>query len=300
MGNTIHWRTYNSTLQDRGKITFWLPEDLERIWYCTDVDGGRIYSDQAIETLITIRFKYGLALRETEGFVQSIFKLMKLELEVPDFSTLCRRMNKLTVSLNQSLAGKSLMHVVVDSTGLKVFGEGEWKVRTHGYSKRRTWRKLHLAVDESDNQILAVVLSTNDFKDNEIFPDLMSQIEEKKIGQVSGDGAYDDRKCFQWAEKRGILATFPPRRGAKITSHGNAQADPKTRDEHIREIRKMGRKGWKIANDYHRRSLAETAMYRFKTLLSDRLSSKVFEKQWAEVMIKVKILNKMETPTYCS
>ncbi|MFZ9594949.1 MAG: transposase [Bdellovibrionia bacterium] len=96
---------------------------------------------------------------------------------MPAYSTLCRRMGNLILPLSRDLAGKKDVHVVVDSTGLKIFGEGEWKVRTHGHSKRRTWRKLHLAVDESDNQILAVVLTTNDFKDNEVLPDLMEQLD---------------------------------------------------------------------------------------------------------------------------
>ena len=300
MGDTINWRRYNYSLKDRGKITFWLDEDFDDFWYSLDQDGGKIYSDRAIETLLTIRFKYHLTLRETEGFFKSLFEIMQSKLLIPHYSTLCRRMAGLSVQLRKRLDKTDPVHVVVDSTGLKVFGEGEWKVRTHGYSKRRTWRKLHLAVDENDNQILAVVLTTNDFKDNEVLPELMEQIKKDNIFQVTGDGAYDDKKCFKWAEENKIHAVFPPRRGARVAVHGNTRGRPNTRDKHIRQIRHVGRKAWKESNNYHRRSLAETAMFRFKTLVSGRLASRTFERQWTEVMVKLNILNKMETPDYGS
>jgi hypothetical protein len=188
----------------------------------------------------------------------------------------------------------------VDATGLKVYGEGEWKVRIHGHSKRRTWRKLHLAVDEANNRILGVVLTTNDFKDNEVFPVLMNQIGPENVSRVTGDGAYDDKKCFAWVEENKVKAVFPPRKGAKTQQHGNSQKKPKIWDILIRGIRKLGRSTWKKRVKYHRRSIAETAMYRFKILLGDHLQSRKFENQWAEVLIKVNILNQMQTPRTCS
>ena len=191
------------------------------------------------------------------------------------------------------------MHIVIDSTGLKVYGEGEWKVRQHEYSKRRTWKKFHLGVDESNSQIKAVVLSDNSLKDNEVFKDIVTGI-EGKICQISADGAYDSRDCYSISEAQGIKLVVLPRKGAVIKKHGNCHGLPLPRDVHIREIRQIGRKKWKERNKYHRRSLSETAMYRFKTLLGDKLSSREFHRQANEAFIKCKILNQMLVPSALS
>jgi hypothetical protein len=298
MSDTINWPEYNNALIEIGKLTFWIPDDLRQIWYSDT--GDKTYSDRAIEILSIIRFKFNLKLRETEGFAGSLFSWMKLDLKVPNYTTLCRRLSKLNLVLWQDINPDDRIHVVIDSTGLKVYGEGEWKVRIHGYSKRRTWRKLHLAVDEQNNRILGLVLTTNDFKDNEVFIPLVEQIDLKNIKQVTGDGAYDDKKCFSWGEKNGVKIVVPPRKGAKLEQHENSKNKPKMRDILIRGIVKLGRKTWKKKAKYHRRSIAETAMYRFKTLLGNQLRSRKFENQWAEVLIKINILNSMKTPRTCS
>lgn len=299
MSDTIEWSRYNSTLIDRGKLTLWVPQDLAENWYCSD-ESNRTYTNRAIEVLSILRFKFGLTLRETEGFAKSLFKWIGLNLGVPSYSTLCRRLGSLSLILWQDVQPHDRIHVVVDATGLKVYGEGEWKVRIHGHSKRRTWRKLHLAVDEANNRILGVVLTTNDFKDNEVLPVLMNQMDPENVSRVTGDGAYDDKKCFAWAEENEVKVVFPPRKGAKTQQHGNSKKKPKIRDILIRGIRKLGRSTWKKKVKYHRRSIAETAMYRFKTLLGNHLQSRKFENQWAEVLIKVNILNIMQTPRTCS
>lgn len=298
MSDTIDWPEYNKSLIERGKLSFWISHDLKEVWY-SDLE-ETTYSDRAIEVLSVLRFKFGLKLREIEGFARSLFSWIGLDLKVPSYSTLCRRLGKLNLVFWQEISPDDRIHVVVDSTGLKVYGEGEWKVRIHGHSKRRTWRKVHFAVDEKNNRILGVVLTTNDFKDNEVFRQLIGQIELNNISQVTGDGAYDDKKCFAWAEDNKIRVVFPPRRGAKIQQHGNSKKKAKIRDILIRGISKYGRRAWKKRVKYHRRSIAETAMYRLKTLLGDRLQSRKFENQWAEILIKVNILNKMETPRTCS
>jgi hypothetical protein len=227
MSDTINWPEYNKTLIERGKLSFWLSNDLKQVWYSEEE--GETYSDRAIEILSILRFKFGLNLREIEGFSRSLFSWMGLDLKIPSYSTLCRRLGTLKLTLWQDISPDDRIHVVVDSTGLKVYGEGEWKVRIHGYSKRRTWRKVHLAIDEKNNRILGVVLTTNDFKDNEVFHQLINQIDLKNIRQVTGDGAYDDKKCFGWAEENKVKAVFPPRRDAKIQQHGNSKKKPKIR-----------------------------------------------------------------------
>ena len=294
----INWSLYNKFLVNRGQITFWFSSDIVKSWYakCSLGQGcQQIYSDRAIETLNTLRFVFGLKLRSTEGFARSLAKLMGLDIEIPNYTTLCRRLQKLSVKLQKKLSSKKSLHIVIDSTGLKVYGEGEWKVRQHGYSKRRIWKKLHLAVDESNSQIESVVLSDNSFKDNELFEDLLDSVDDR-IRQVSADGAYDSRNCYNICKGKGIKLVVPPRKNAVIERHGNCHDPPLHRDTHIREIKKIGRKKWKEKNKYHRRSISETAMYRLKTVLGDKLSSREFQRQANEVFIKCKILNQMKTP----
>lgn len=183
-------------------------------------------------------------------------------------------------------------HVVVDSTGVKVYGEGEWKTHQHGISKRRTWHKLHLGVDEETGEILAVVVSTNDISDGEVLPDLVNAIEDE-IEQVSADGAYDQRQCYDAIRGRNAKAAIPPRKGAKIWQHGNSKTQRHNRDENLRRIRRVGRKAWKRESNYHRRSLSETTMFRFKTIFGGNLSSRKFDNQAVELFIECAALNRM-------
>lgn len=295
----INWPLYNKSLVNRGKITFWFSKDLAKCWYNKEKTGGRgasdTYSNSAIEALQLIRFRFGLTLRETQGFAMSLTELMGISVDVPDYTTLSRRLSGANKNISAKVSKGQSVHVVVDSTGLKVFGEGEWKVRQHGYSKRRTWMKLHLAVNESDSQILSMVLTDNSYKDNEVFEELMNEV-DAEISQATGDGAYDAKNCWQWTEENGVQGVFPPRKGAKLKFHGNAKENSSQRDESIRLRRQVGKKQWKKRTGYSRRSLAETAMYRFKTLLGENLCSRQISNQISEAAIKCKILNMMPTP----
>lgn len=249
------------------------------------------YSDLAISTMATVKAVYQLAGRQCQGFLESLFELMKIDLTVPDHSTLFRRLGKLSLKL-PVLPKSGARHVVVDSTGVKVYGEGEWKTRQHGISKRRTWRKLHLSVDEKTGEILAAVVTTNDMSDAEVLSALLDGV-NGAIEQVSADGAYDQRKCYDAVRKRKAKAAIPPRKGAKIWQHGNSKAERHNRDENLRRIRKVGRKAWKQESNYHRRSLSETTMFRFKTIFGDKLSSRQFDNQAVELFIKCAALNRM-------
>lgn len=184
------------------------------------------------------------------------------------------------------------VHVVVDSTGVKVYGEGEWKVRTHGVGKRRTWRKLHLGVDEGSGEILAAVVTTNDVADCEVLSDLLEQIEQD-IEQLSGDGGYDTFDCYDAMAARKALATIPPRSNAKIQQHGNSKAQPHPRDENLRRVRQVGCKQWKQESGYHRRSLSETAMFRLKTIFGGKLRRRFFDNQAVELFLQCAALNRM-------
>lgn len=296
----IDWPLYNRALEARGEIQMWFDEEIANDWYADPLDhigkpgAAFVYSDEAIMALSLIRFRFGLSLRATRGFAKSLADLMEMKIEIPCYSTLSRRLAKLQVDL-EAAQQEGSVHVVVDSTGLKVYGEGEWKVRIHGKSKRRTWRKLHLAVNEANDTILSVVFSENSFKDSEVFVDLMDGV-DANIEQATGDGAYDTDDCYSWSEESGVNGVFPPRRGAVIAQHGNQSARPLQRDQHIRGIRDVGRKQWKKNSDYHRRSIAETSMYRFKVLTGDKLASRNFENQAREAFVRCKIINRMPTP----
>ena len=301
-----NWREYNAALVGRGSLTVWLDEAVLSVWFEADKSGrrgaSRTYSATAIEAILLLKAVYHLPLRAAQGFVQSVLALLGLTLPVPHYSTLSRRQIGLDLGFPVRKSQESL-HLVVDSTGCKVYGEGEWKVRVHGTSKRRTWRKLHLGVDESSGAIVAAVLSSNDVSDGEALPQLLEQVDEP-IAQLSGDGAYDKRPCYQalqgQQEKQGqslkgcaLKVTIPPRRGARIWQHGNRQQERLARDENLREIRRVGRKKWKQESGYHRRSLAETAMSRYKRIVGEKLRARDFYRQSTEAFVGVLMLNRM-------
>jgi len=292
-----NWKDYNQALVNRGSLIFWFDEKSIHDWHKISLSGQRgrpkFYSDVAIECALTLRAVFGLSLRATEGFIGSLIKMMGLPIKAPDYTTLSIRQKELEVKIPISEKKQDEnVHIVVDSTGLKVFGEGEWKVRQHGYSKRRTWRKLHLAVNAATHEIEAVVLTTNDFKDSEVLPDLLEQI-DKGIHQVSGDGGYDSHDAYEDIASRGAIPVIPPRKDAVIAQHGNSKEPVLARDEVIREIREKGRKSWKKESGYHQRSLAETAMYRIKMLFGRELRARNFENQATEAFLKCRGLNKM-------
>ena len=290
-----NWSEYNASLKKRGSLTVWVSPGAVENWTTHELTGEQgaspTYTDLAIETMATVQGIYGLAGRQTQGFLQSVFELMKLDLTVPDHSTLSRRRRRLTITLPVKDWSRS-RHLVIDSTGVKVYGEGEWKVRQHGVGKRRTWRKLHFCVDEATLEIVSVVASTNDVSDAEALSDLLQDV-PGTIEQVSADGAYDQRKCYDTLNKHGAKAAIPPRKGAKIWRHANSRAERHVRDENLRRIRKIGRKEWKRESNYHRRSLAETQVFRFKTIFGDRLQTRQIDNQFKELMLKSAILNRM-------
>ena len=291
-----NWAEYNQSLVKRGSITLWISDDALRAWQPTNTGprargGQKQYTDGAIESLLMVKAVYHLTLRATEGFAHSICRLLKMGLPVPDYSTLCRRAKTLTVALPTTAHGP--IHAVLDSTGLKIFGEGEWKVRQHGYSKRRTWLKLHVSVDEATGDIQAEVLTEAGVDDAEVARALMEQ-SVAEIEQLSADGAYDKDKVYRAAQEQGVsTVTIPPRRDAHIWQHGNCAAPPHPRDVNLRRIRDVGRKHWKAESGYHRRSLVETTMFRFKTLFGDHLSARELARQKTEARIKCAALNRM-------
>jgi IS5 family transposase len=299
---TRNWPEYNAALVQRGALTEWIQEGIEENWTNQLLSGKRgasnTYADAAITAALTLKVVYRLPLRATQGLLTSMLQLMGLgHLPVPDYSTLCRRQKTLVVALPRSGAGGPI-HLVVDSTGCKVYGEGEWKVRQHGVTKRRTWRKFHVGVDEKTGEIVAAVLTTNDIADSAVLPDLLDSV-EGVIEQVSGDGGYDKRPCYEALRKRQreqlepLQVAIPPRKDARIWQHGNSREERLARDENLRRVRRVGRKQWKEESGYHRRSLAETAMSRFKGIFGDKLKARVLESQATEAFLRCVALNRM-------
>lgn len=299
IANKINWSSYNKSLINRGNITLWFSPDVISSWYAkpTGKRGAQqIYADVAIKAILILKFRFGMTLREVQGFIISLLELIGVDIDVPNYTTICRRLQQIDTTTKKAMESKRNIHIVIDSTGLKVYGEGEWKVRQHGYAKRRTWRKLHLAVNESNSQIEAVVFTDNSFKDNEVFEDLVDGVNGGDINQISADGAYDTTNCYKKSKEEDIHLVTPPRKDAVISKQGNCPGPLDLRNQHIKAIKKYGEKNWKKKTGYHRRSISETAMFRFKTILGRRLSSRIFNSQANEAFIKCDILNKMPVP----
>jgi hypothetical protein len=281
-----NWTQYDRSLVNRGNLTIWFDEASIKENWTPPPPLGRgkpgLYSDTAIQTCLTIKALFQLPYRATEGLMNSLMRLCQLELPVPDHTHMSRRAGALSVKIVRR-ARKGPTHVVVDSTGLKIFGEGEWKVRQHGVGKRRTWRKIHLAVDETAKDIIGIEVTSADWGDSEVFPDLLDQV-EGELSQVSADGAYDTKGCHGAIAEREAKATIPPREGA--VPWGNNHP----RDAILKQIDLKGSSAWKNDSGYHRRSIAENMMYRLKQL-GTRLYSRSFERQVSEAHVRAAIIN---------
>lgn len=290
-----NWSDYDKALVQRGSIIFWLSEDFAKIWKYTGEKqrGSQFdYSEKAIEIMLTIKEVFHLTNRGTEGFVRSVFQMLKIDLPVPDHSTLSKRGKSLKVKLPRKTSGS--INLVLDSPGLKVYGEGEWKVRQHGYSKHRTWRKLHIGGNPDNGEIQTVILTENSISDDAVVKEMLEQIEQSLLS-CAADGAYDKRKVYEALKQHSPNAEvlIPPRKNARIWQHGNSKEERLSRDENLRYIRKHGRQQWKKDTGYHIRSLAETMMFRLKIIFGDRLSARLLETQTTQALIRCLALNKM-------
>lgn len=282
-----NWPDYNRALVERGSVTLWLSEEVVRGWRAP---GGKgcVYSDVAIRCALSLRAVFNLTLRQAQGFLMSLAQRLLPGLPVPHYSTLCRRAAGLQVP--KPARKRGAVHLVVDSTGLKVFGEGEWKVRQHGWSKRRLWRKLHLGVNEATGEVLAHELTESNLHDAPVLPGLLEQI-EGPLAQVSADKAYDSYNCHRAILAKDAIPAIPTRKGAAIHPQPGTKDPPSTRGEIVKRITEIGSKAWKVEANYHRRSLAETAMFRVKTLFGPTLRSRTRPNQKTETAVTINCLN---------
>lgn len=297
-----NWGEYNQALKQRGSLTCWVDQAAVAGWCCQDKSGrpgaSLTYSDSAIMCGLTLQSVYHLPLRATQGLVASLLALMALALPVPDYSTLCRRRQRLAVPLPQYQAHQPL-HLVVDATGFKVFGEGEWKVRQHGWSQHRTWRKLHVGIDAATGEIEAALSTPRNVHEKDCLGDLLEQV-PGPINQVSGDGGYDYWDCYGAIAKRGARAVIPPRCNGQVHPTDKRVQARNANLERIRVLQarrrkdlNWGRKQWKRESGYHRRSLVETGIFRLKTIFGERLSARKEPGQDNELLLRCAALNKM-------
>ena len=287
---TTNWSAYNDSLKRRGSLSIWF--DPEMVWV-PPPSGKRgrqqSFSDAAIQACLTLKVLFGMPLRQTTGFVQSLLRLIGLDWSVPDFSTLCRRQKTLHVSLPYR-GGTGPLNLLIDSTGIKAEGEGEWNARKHGGPKRRIWRKIHIGIDEETLEVRAVEATTSNIGDAPMLPQLLNQIPaDQSIGSVTADGAYDTRKCHDAIAARNANAVIPPRKNAKPWKPTSAGAI--ARNEAVNASRYLGRAIWRRWSGYHRRSRVETKMHCVK-LLGQGLMARDFDRQVAEIQIRVAVLNR--------
>ena len=294
-----NWSEYEAGLRHRGSLTLWMTPEALSSWSApkrTTRGGQPRYSDLAIETALTLGLVFGLRLRQTEGFLASILQLMGLVLAVPDHSTLSHRAGKRQSPDRRQddpgcVPAKGPIHVLIDSTGLQVYGAGQWLEEKHGVKSRRGWRKLHLALDADSGDIIAHVMTDQEAGDASQVEPLLDQI-EMPISQFTADGAYDSNPTYEVVARHSADAAvvIPPRSNAleRPDSHHASQ-----RDRHIAAINADGRMKWQIATGYGKRSLVETAIGRYKSIVGRRLRARSFVAQQTEVAIGCAALNRM-------
>lgn len=290
-----NWAEYDAGLRRRGSLTLWVTPEAMADWHATPrfTPGGQAcYSDLAIETGLMLRLAFHLPLRQTEGLMTSVFDLMGVSLRVPDHSTLSRRaMTMKSISKGCRLPDGPV-HLLIDSTGLKVYGAGEWLQEKHGAKARRTWRKLHLAMDADTGMIMSSTLTENDIGDPSQVTALLERV-DAEIGSVTADGAYDGAPIYAAIAARAgdIPVIIPPHVTAVLSAA--AEHDPSQRDKHITLMAERGRLGWQKETGYGRRALVETTMGRYKTIIGPRLRARSQPGQRTEAAVGAAVLNRM-------
>jgi len=286
------WKQYNKQLINRGNLNFWVTKKSLKFWKAKKKKkAGRpfTYSDEAIKAMLMVRFKYQLPLRELEGLFQFLSNLMDIP-KVPSYTQVCRRMR--AIELPEELISKSkVTDLVLDATGLKVYGEGEWcKKRYGGKSK---WVKLHVGIDPKNGKLLMAEVTEEHVHDTALLEKALKQCNRKK-GKVLFDGIADSKRCYETCRKYNKELLTPPNRRAVYRQ----EPEYCLRNEALRIIKGLGgdelaRSIWSKLSGYSRRSQVESSIARWKKLLGGRLRSQGLESIKKEVMLKAMILNEM-------
>ncbi len=289
-----NWAEYDKSLRDRGDITLWISQDAIDAW--TPPQTGKrgaqqVYSDIAIESALTLRLLFRLPLRQTEGFLGSILKLMGVTLPCPDHTTLSRRNATVEIRRQIDRTPEGPLSVIVDSTGLKVCGQGEWHTTKHGEKKVKIWKKLHVGVNDQ-GQIIASKVTESDKQDPSQVPELLSQV-DGEIDRFIGDGIYDQDPVYTAVEDHspGARVIVPPRKDAVLSPTGTTS--PTQRDQHLLDIQQDGQFDWKRTSGYYAQSHAENAFSRFKRTFGGGLRAKRDEAQEREASLACELLNRM-------
>ena len=280
---TTNWKSYNDALKRRGSLLIWL--DKAMVWRAPKAGrNGRppVFSDAAIQFCLMVKVLFGLPLRQTTGMVASILSMAGLDWPVPDFSTLSRRQKTITVQVPSRRAPGPL-NLLVDSTGIKFLGDGEWLARKHGTHRRRQYRKVHLAMDTATGDIRAVEFTPSREGDSPVLPDLLDQI------PVTEDGAFDTRRCHTAILERGGTAVIPIRRNGRLWKEDCPAA--RARNDILRATRRFGRAIWKRWSGYHVRSRIEAKMRCLKAF-GERIASRDPDRQTAEIHIRIALMNR--------
>jgi IS5 family transposase len=285
-----NWPSYDRALVGRGDATLWVSPEAIATWAPAGVGtrgGQRQYSDVAIETALTLRLVFHLPLRQTEGFLQSLFGMMGLELVAPDHTTLSRRGQHLDLTRARVPTGKGL-HLIVDSTGLSIVGEGEWARAKHGVRGMRGWKKLHLGVDRS-GVIIAHALTESTVDDATTAIELINAI-DGGVASITGDAAYDTIAIYDAAGARGAIVVVPPAKTARVSRRKPRSS---ARDRTIRKVHAVGRRQWQKASGYHRQARVENAFFRYKSIVGHTLHARCPAGQETEAVLACNILNQM-------
>ena len=285
-----NWREYEQGLVQRGDVTIWLSPDAIEAWKAKP--SGRRgaqpkFSNVAIETALTMRLVFHLPLRQTEGFLGSLFKLMGVDLEVPDHTTLSRRSASLYVSLAQ-IGSNGPIDLIIDSSGLAIVGEGEWASAKYGEKGRRGWKKLHLGVAAA-GEIVAQVLTDSDVHDAPTGVEMIDNL-PCSVQSVTADAAYDTRPIYRAAEAKGARVVVPPMSKSSATAW---RRQPKARDQTIGRVKDIGRRRWKKESGYHQQGRVENTFFRYKAIVGGRLRARVRGAQETEAVLACNVLNRM-------
>jgi hypothetical protein len=298
-----NWREYDAGLRQRGSLTVWFTDEAVQAWQAeprTTRGGQPDYSPLAILTALTLRAVFRLPFRQTEGLIGSVIGLLGLDLAVPDHTTLCRRAETLEVPRPRPRSDGEPMHLLVDSTGLKLCGAGEWLIEKHGTRTRRSWRKLHIGMDADTGRIVAAELTDKDADDGAQVGPLLDQA-DGPIASLTGDGVYDQESVYSGvAERHPEASVIVPPRSTAVPSD-TAETAPTQRDRHLQLIAEKGRMGWQKASGYNARARAEATIGRFKRVIGDGLRSHTDERRATEMDVAVHVLNRMldlGRPTY--
>ncbi len=286
-----NWSEYDTALVQRGEITLWISEDAIEDWKPA-ASGGRggqrKFSDHAIETALMLRLIFKLPLRQAEGFLRSVLSLMSVDLEAPDHTTLSRRSQELDVDLRLVPVNEPI-HLIVDSTGLSIVGEGEWAAAKYGGRGRRGWKKLHLGVDRT-GVIVAQTLTHGSADDARVGVDLIDGIEDD-MASFTADAAYDTLAIYDASAARNAIVVVPPSRSA--TQSRQRRSPSSARDSTVMRVQEIGRRQWKKESGYHQQARVENTFFRYKSIIGDRLRARHPKSQEAEALIACNILNRM-------